>query len=245
MATSSSYIVYVDESGDHGLENTDPDFPIFVLAFCVFKKEDYLSKIVPRLQGLKFKYFGHDLVVFHEREIRKNTGAFRILQNATIRSEFMGDLTLAIQDSPFTVISACIDKRKLKRSYQNPENPYNLAVEFCLERLYLFLNGVNDSGLCHVVFECRGHREDKDLELAFRRTCDNNATGKQLFFEPVFAPKTINSSGLQIADLVARPIGINILNPGQTNRAYEIIVNKFRRNPKTGSERGWGLKIFP
>jgi len=34
----SDYIVYVDESGDHGLENVDPNYPLFVLAFCIFKK---------------------------------------------------------------------------------------------------------------------------------------------------------------------------------------------------------------
>ncbi len=29
----SDYIVYVDESGDHGLQNLDPNYPVFVLAF--------------------------------------------------------------------------------------------------------------------------------------------------------------------------------------------------------------------
>jgi hypothetical protein len=31
----SEYIVYVDESGDHGLETIDPNYPVFVLAFCI------------------------------------------------------------------------------------------------------------------------------------------------------------------------------------------------------------------
>jgi hypothetical protein len=29
----SDYIVYVDESGDHGLVSVDPEYPVFVLAF--------------------------------------------------------------------------------------------------------------------------------------------------------------------------------------------------------------------
>ena len=29
----SKYVVYVDESGDHGLKNIDPNYPVFVLAF--------------------------------------------------------------------------------------------------------------------------------------------------------------------------------------------------------------------
>ena len=39
----SEYIVYVDDSGDHGLKKTDPNYPMFVLAFCIFRKEDYLQ----------------------------------------------------------------------------------------------------------------------------------------------------------------------------------------------------------
>ena len=30
------YIVYVDESGDHGLTKVDRQFPVFTLAFCIF-----------------------------------------------------------------------------------------------------------------------------------------------------------------------------------------------------------------
>ncbi len=35
--------------------------------------------------------------------------------------------------------------------------------------------------------------------------------------------KQCNSIGLQLVDLVARPIGINYLKPEQNNRAYSII----------------------
>ncbi len=34
----SNFIVYVDESGDHGMQTVDPNYPLFVLAFCVFYK---------------------------------------------------------------------------------------------------------------------------------------------------------------------------------------------------------------
>jgi hypothetical protein len=49
---------------------------------------------------------------------------------------------------------------------------------------------------------------------------------------------------LQLADLIARPIGRYILNPSQENRAFDIITKKFRTD-KTGNITGWGLKIFP
>ncbi len=56
--------------------------------------------------------------------------------------------------------------------------------------------------------------------------------------------KKSNSTGLQIADLTARPIGIKTLRPDQPNRAYDIIEKKLRKSPQ-GDVKGWGLKIFP
>jgi hypothetical protein len=54
---------------------------------------------------------------------------------------------------------------------------------------------------------------------------------------------------LQLADLVARPIGLSVIKPGQNNRAFDVLARKFfcsggRKNLGVGIE-GWGLKIFP
>lgn len=35
----SDYLVFVDESGDHGLDTIDPGYPMFVLAFCVLREK--------------------------------------------------------------------------------------------------------------------------------------------------------------------------------------------------------------
>ena len=43
----SDYVVYVDESGDHSMTSINPDFPIFVLAFCVFHNRLYSEMIIP------------------------------------------------------------------------------------------------------------------------------------------------------------------------------------------------------
>ena len=48
------YIIYVDESGDHSLEKINPRYPIFSLAFCIFKKAAYVEVIVPKMIELKF-----------------------------------------------------------------------------------------------------------------------------------------------------------------------------------------------
>lgn len=58
----SNFIVYVDESGDHGMQTIDQNYPVFVLAFCIFYKGHYCGKVVPALEKFKFNHFGHDHV---------------------------------------------------------------------------------------------------------------------------------------------------------------------------------------
>lgn len=88
------------------------------------------------------------------------------------------------------------------------------------------------------------------LKLEFRRIGDGeNKLGAPLPFEIVFPDKKANSSGLQLADLVARPISMSVLRPDQEYRAFEMLTCKFycdggRENVGTGYEN-WGLKIFP
>jgi hypothetical protein len=242
----SDYIVFVDESGDHGMAGIDPTYPMFVLAFCVFRKPEYIETVCPAVQRLKFKHWGHDAVVLHEHDIRKPAGAYAFLQNTTRRAEFIADVSGLMEAAPFTLFAAVIRKGDLSRAYAQPASPYTIALEFGLERLFEHLAALTQAEhLTHVVVEKRGKREDAELELEFRRICDGaNSHKRRLPFEMVLAAKESNAPGMQLADLVARPIGIKALRPAQPNRAYDLLENKFRRNLQ-GEIRGWGLKSFP
>ena len=246
----SNFVVYVDESGDHGMQNLDPNYPIFVLAFCIFHKMHYIHKVVTAIEDLKFRHFGHDHIVLHEHEIRKGKGDFKRFQNLAQKNNFIAELTDVIDESNFILVSCVIDKEQLKNK-QSPPNPYHIALGFCLETLYEFLQEKKQTDvLTHVIVECRGDKEDKELELEFRRMCDGaNKLGIRLPFDIIFAHKRVNSSGLQLADLVARPIGMSILRKGQYNRAFDVLKKKFycsggRDNVGTGYEN-WGLKVYP
>lgn len=242
----SNYVIYVDESGDHSLEVIDQYFPVFVLDFCIFQKEYYYSSIVPKVQAFKFQHFGHDLVVLHEHDIRKQKPPFVFLKTQAKRIAFMEGLNEIIEGADFTIVAAVIDKHRLTHQYAYPENPYDIALCFCMERAYAFLRDQGEhTRQTHIVVEKRGKREDDALEFSFRSIRDGaNHWGPMHGFEIVFADKRINSTGLQFADLTARPIARNTLDPAQPNRAYEIINTKFRQSP-AGVVKGWGLKIFP
>lgn len=44
-----NFTLYVDESGDHSLESINPEYPLFVLAFCLAAKADYRARIAPEM----------------------------------------------------------------------------------------------------------------------------------------------------------------------------------------------------
>lgn len=241
----SDYIVYVDESGDHSLESIDEKYPVFVLAFCIFNKKSYIEQVSPAIKKFKFNQFGHDMILLHEFDIRKAKNEFIILIDKDIRHSFMNSLNKLVIESPFTVVSVVIRKEMLKNHYAEPSNPYHLALVYGLERIYSFLKEKQQTQKrTHIIFECRGKKEDNDLELEFRRVCDGANKCGVLPFDIIMADKKSNSCGLQLADLIARPIGRYVLAPEQENRAYSIIEKKIYCD-KSGKKDGWGLKCFP
>src|SRR5271165_1812506 len=133
----SDYIIYADESGDHSLKSIDPQFPVFVLAFCVVRKSTYIERIVPAFQRLKFEFWGHDGVVLHAHEIRKSEGDFRILLNAKTRANFFDRRVIKAAD--FTIIAAVIDKERHAERYTQPADPYEISLAFCMERAQRYL----------------------------------------------------------------------------------------------------------
>lgn len=246
MTGYSDYIIYVDESGDHSLASIDPDYPVFVLDFCIFRKDHYANVFAPRIQEFKFAHFGHDIVILHEHHIRKQKPPFVFLQNQEKRARFMDGLNQLIEQADFTIIATAIHKTRLVQKYARPYNPYELALKFCMERAHAFLCEMNQGDrTTHIIVERRGKREDADLELAFRRICDGESLSRPMpGFEIIFADKKTHSAGLQLADLTARPIGRHVLDGTQTNRAWDIIRPKLYCS-SNGEVKGWGLKVFP
>lgn len=224
-------------SGDHGLATFETSYPVFVLAFVLVRKDHYVSSIVPTIQQLKLDFFGHDQAILHERDIRRQSPPFGFLRkDANMRAAFLERLNAVVAGAEFEVISTAIHKDRLKQRYASPWNPYDIALLFCMEKVMERLIALGQAGRTqHVVFESRGGAEDANLELSFRRIAANAGSWgmKQTDFsvcdwEPVMAPKSCNSSGLQLADLMARPIGLRSLRPLQTNRAFDVLRPKLK-----------------
>jgi hypothetical protein len=245
MTTFSKFIIYADESGSPNLGADNRDFPIFVLNFLVVEKRVYTHDLVPPLQSLKFNYFGHDQIILHERDIRRQSGAFvRFRANADQRGRLLESIAGLVATRNAQFACAIIDKRKIVSEAVNPWSPYDIALGICMETAahILVSQGEEDTDV-HVIFEARGKKEDELLELEFRRVAAGDVRVSfgaspitRFQWTPVFADKRSNSSGLQIADLAARPLGLSYLRPTQPNRAFSAM--------RLTSAEG-GIKVYP
>ncbi|MBL8583327.1 MAG: DUF3800 domain-containing protein, partial [Rhizobiaceae bacterium] len=212
------------------------DYPVFSLSLCAFQKETYCSRVVPNFQRLKFRYFGHDAIVLHEHDIRKQSKEFRILTDRVVRESFLSDLASCLQRSPFTIFGSVILKPELKFDLF-PENPYAISLRVCLQQAFHFLKRKGQIGKrTHFIFEKRGRKEDVELELEFHRIVagQNDIATPFEGFEVHFVDKKTNSIGMQVADLTARPMGLSIFRKGQANRAFDLIERKIYRSKRYG-----------
>lgn len=233
------YVIYVDESGDHG--PVSKDYPLFVLAFCIFRKDEYAHTVIPAIHNLKFRHLGHDAIVLHEREIRRSEKPFEFLRVPVRRTAFMEDISQLIADAPFRLVAVAVDKRR----HPIDDNPYAHALGVGLANVAKFLRSVGEDQLTHVIVEARGKKEDNDLRVAFSTLCEDEGKLSGCNMELHFASKQHNHCGLQLADLIAYPIGRRLLDPPEkANRAYDVIVPKFWRSDE-GQHQGWGLHYVP
>lgn len=217
----SSHIIYVDESGSSDFGAGNGNYPVFVLAFCLFNVETYIHEIDPLFQKLKFDFFGHDLAILHESDIRKKVGAFKVLNDPIFRDLFLSALSDAIHQSDFNVLP--IIRTKSDAEVQDSNTYTNAAVEglnLCIE--WLRLHGQIGDELVFA-FESRGPKDDRRLLEALDSIFWHH---REPQISVKFVQKAFASTGLQIADLVARPIGLNAIRPDQVNRSFEIIRDK-------------------
>jgi hypothetical protein len=214
----NKFIIYADESGNQSLKSIEPEYPVFVLAFCVFDIDDYIYKVVPAFQKLKFDWFGHDMAIFHSSDIRRKRGIFSFLQDANSYDRFHSDLRNFILESPFKIAHSAIDRRKIGAN-ETAVDLYELAAREAISKvnLYLSYQGEDLDSTC-LVFESRGPHQDKLLNSQLERL------GWQ--GRAKYASKLSISTGLQIADLVARPIGMTLVSPNAGNRPFEVIESK-------------------
>jgi|SRR4051794_7402055 len=237
-------MVFIDEAGDHSLDPVDKDFPVFVLVFVLCDQNDYTDVLLPSFTRFKVQHLGHDGVILHSRDIRKAVGDFAFLQVTARRETFYRELNELMAQAIFQLIAIAIRKQSHKERYGKAcRNPYELALEFGMERLKSYLDEVGQKQVT-LLAEARGKNEDNALRLAFLQLLKQGSyyhDFKSIDFDLKFVSKRANVLGHQIADLCAYPIARHVIDPKKSHRAFEVVRTKFIDRP------GWrhGFKIFP
>ncbi len=239
--------MYIDESGDHGLSNLNPDFPIFLLCGIVISFESYegLSK---GFNSVKQDIWKSNSVIFHSRDIRKCEKEFKYLFNIDLKAEFYKKLDNIIGGCDYKIIAAAIKKENYIKKYGKLSNDvYEISLSFVIERAIFYLESLKENDISlEIIIERRGIKEDKKLHEHFQKIL-SRGTGyikadKLSRYNPTisFKNKKENINGLQLADLIAYPIARYVLEPERVNPSFEVFKDKLYKK----SEKRYGLKIF-
>jgi hypothetical protein len=244
--STSRFIAFFDECGDHSLSKIDKDFPLFLLCTVIVEREAYAHQVIPAMAAFKLRYFAHEGINLHSREIRKADGPFSILQNETVRKSFLPELSALIATLPFTLFITAIHKQAYAQRYGNgAKNPYDVALEYSFERVLHFMEEHKESQL-PVIAEARGQQEDDALRASFHRlmtqgTYYNKAERFQKLVCPIsFRRKQDNIAGIQVADLCAHPTARHLLKPDVANQAYDVVKPHIYASGRIN-----GLKVYP
>ncbi len=104
-----------------------------------------------------------------------------------------------------------------------PTHAYLMTLHFLTERVVMILDRQFDAARGRVVAESRGLLEDALLQYEFARLqLDGTSYISSAWFRHQLCPgiefkgKMDNETGLQLADLMARPCGEKILDPACT-----------------------------
>lgn len=241
-------VLFLDESGDHNLAVVDPQYPVFVLGGVIVEQRYAEDEMTAAVNRFKRELFGRTDIILHTADITRNRNGFEPLQDPVFRSRFYTALNALMRNLRYTVVACAIRKdNHLARYGVAALDPYLLSLDVLVERFCFDVGRVSGGGV--VVAEKRGHPLDRQLELAWLNLkiqgtryvpaadVDDRITGLTL------RPKSANVAGLQLADLVASPVGRYVL--GKPRQPDWAIVESKLRCDRVGRSAGYGLVVLP
>ena len=254
----TKFYLFLDETVDHSLSsNSMNSDSVFGLAGILCRKTDYINIISPAVNGLKEKYwppkgtYRGEPVILHSYDIRNSKGPFSdsALFSSYRKQDLIHDIGSLIDKLPIKVFGVLIKKDILDKRYSHPNDPYELSLEFIMERVLYHVK--RENGIVKIFAESRGKNEDKKLQYKYLAVLEegtfyvgNRELNKVFYKKSIkFLRKSANSEGLQLADLCVYPLRSYLKNH-HSDRAWNIVKQKLYCD-KRGNFHGRGLKIFP
>lgn len=230
-----THFAFFDENGSSNYkkiikclsENKDipEDDKHFALTYVLVKIED-LDFINQNITQFKRKWWPPDgcykskqnqniKVCLHSSDIRYQREPFSTEYIADF-SVFVEELTSLMESLSITVRTSYINKEKMLEIYTTPYDPYEISVNFLLERLVNY--DTDQSSKIMLIFEARDPKLDRNMIEAINKFFNSGSdyVGKSklngkiaaLHFNPKRPVDDVTKSffGLEIADLCSYPI---------------------------------------
>ncbi len=242
------YMLYVDESGDQGMGNIDPAFPVLSIVGCAFLTPAYTALENDLAEFRAYRLHRPDACL-HSSDIRRWKKTYLFLRDEQTRTALLNHLTEIIVRADFIILSVTVEKKLLKDGSRTPARPYELAIHHLLATYVHFLTSRRARG--SILFESRGKREDNDVRGFYQAKMavgTLHATPGEmrdhLPHPPRFATKQPPCAGLEVADLAAYPIARYAINASAENRPFEALRSKIYDGGE-GLLHKWGLLMLP
>ena len=248
-------VLYIDEGGRSFIDPSGK-YTFFALGGVAMPEEKEDDYIVAA-DEIKLAFFGRTDITFHEPDMRRQEGPFRLADEKT-RRKFDQALDELVANTECTVFGVGIRKRAFKKEFIDtgidpylPTDVYSVAIVILLERYIDFLAHSRPERFGRVVFEGQGAKEDAEHQLEYARTILEGSQwvpdkAFRNWLQPglMFIPKR-GSHPLELADMFCRDL-------------YEWIRRGARGAPKRwnlfspkiycrgdGRMGKFGVKVFP
>jgi hypothetical protein len=249
--STESCTIYLDECGQHAVAAQDA-FPVFVLAATIIRGVDSQA-VDEKWKQWKKDNLGSDAIV-HEPDVRRGNPPFRGPRGQAAVEKLSEILT----ELDFAALAVVVHRDNYVTDFGTgpidaslPAHAYLLALDFLMERAVLALDAHFGGAKALLVAESRGPKEDAQLQHEFSRLHLEGTSyisaawfRQQLHPGIQFQSKTDNSTGLQLADLFARPVGEKVAHPDQDPPRWEAFREKLCLGVETKNSI-LGLKIVP
>lgn len=263
---SIDYVIAIDENGTSNLKHVikakragreiDINERFFTVTACIFKMRLF-DNIRDNIMSLKYLFWKDALynylgcekrVCLHSRDIRGKNGPFS--SKVIDYYNFVNELSSVVSELPIKIFCSNIDKYTHVKRYAYPNNPYDLCMNFLLERIMYF---IGSEKTCLIMLEARGKKEDKELLDWIKNLIDNGnnyndsntfSSIKGAYFNPKWCMEDASKKSyweLELADLCSYPIHKKCVY-GSEDEAYRIIKSKIYNYPNIN---GYGFKKFP
>jgi len=205
------FLVYVDESGNTGLNLKDQQQPVFILAAMILHESKWFV-LEGKFLEISRKYLGSVLpspYELHTMDLKNGRGSFKELSFER-RLSFRDDLLTLLIEDDVRIIYRRIIKSKFSEFCESQYgsgikvNPYIMALPFVCVEVDHFIHEAGRQDLGMLIFdEQQENLNDAELSLRTLRLDSDSSLKTSNIVEKGFFINSSKSYALQLVDLAA------------------------------------------